>query len=138
MGELYPPVEPYEKGMLDVGDGNLVYWEVCGNPAGKPALVVHGGPDRLREGRRESGQDLASLGGVPVRGRGPDAELGRELGMRVAVAEMGESEQGLPAGVRTGLYRTGPEAVLTPDTARSFPSSPSFSLTAVLDGLTEP
>ncbi|MFF7140730.1 prolyl aminopeptidase [Streptomyces nodosus] len=44
MGELYPPVEPYEKGMLDVGDGNLVYWEVCGNPDGKPALVVHGGP----------------------------------------------------------------------------------------------
>jgi proline iminopeptidase len=27
-----------------VGDGNLVYWETCGNPAGKPALVVHGGP----------------------------------------------------------------------------------------------
>ena len=30
--------------MLDVGDGNLIYWETCGNPAGKPALVVHGGP----------------------------------------------------------------------------------------------
>lgn len=30
--------------MLDVGDGNLVYWETCGNPRGKPALVVHGGP----------------------------------------------------------------------------------------------
>lgn len=30
--------------MLDVGDGNLVYWETCGNPGGKPALVVHGGP----------------------------------------------------------------------------------------------
>lgn len=30
--------------MLDVGDGNLVYWEACGNPHGKPALVVHGGP----------------------------------------------------------------------------------------------
>jgi proline iminopeptidase len=30
--------------MLDVGDGNLVYWEACGNPEGKPALVVHGGP----------------------------------------------------------------------------------------------
>jgi proline iminopeptidase len=27
-----------------VGDGNLVYWEACGNPDGKPALVVHGGP----------------------------------------------------------------------------------------------
>ena len=30
--------------MLDVGDGNLVYWEARGNPDGKPALVVHGGP----------------------------------------------------------------------------------------------
>jgi proline iminopeptidase len=30
--------------MLDVRDGNLVYWEVCGNPDGKPALVLHGGP----------------------------------------------------------------------------------------------
>ncbi|MEU0083423.1 prolyl aminopeptidase [Streptomyces sp. NPDC006274] len=44
MAELYPPIEPYEQGMLDVGDGNLVHWEVCGNPRGKPALVVHGGP----------------------------------------------------------------------------------------------
>jgi proline iminopeptidase len=41
---LYPPIEPYDQGMLDVGDGNLVHWETCGNPAGKPALVVHGGP----------------------------------------------------------------------------------------------
>ncbi|MEI7033504.1 prolyl aminopeptidase [Streptomyces pratensis] len=41
---LYPPIEPYESGMLDVGDGNLVYWETCGNPHGTPALVVHGGP----------------------------------------------------------------------------------------------
>jgi proline iminopeptidase len=30
--------------MLDTGDGNLIYWEVCGNPEGKPALAVHGGP----------------------------------------------------------------------------------------------
>ena len=44
MAELYPPIEPYDHGMLDVGDGNLVYWETCGNPDGKPALVVHGGP----------------------------------------------------------------------------------------------
>ncbi|HEY0696351.1 MAG TPA: alpha/beta fold hydrolase, partial [Micromonospora sp.] len=44
MTELYPPIEPYARGMLDVGDGNLVYWEVCGNPDGQPALVVHGGP----------------------------------------------------------------------------------------------
>lgn len=41
---LYPEIEPYEHGMLDVGDGNRVYWETCGNPRGKPALVLHGGP----------------------------------------------------------------------------------------------
>jgi len=30
--------------MLGVGDGNFIYWETCGNPAGKPAVVLHGGP----------------------------------------------------------------------------------------------
>ena len=44
MAEMYAPIEPYDHGMLDVGDDNLVYWETCGNPDGKPALVVHGGP----------------------------------------------------------------------------------------------
>jgi proline iminopeptidase len=44
MAELYEEIEPYEQGTLDVGDGNLVYWEACGNPDGKPAVVVHGGP----------------------------------------------------------------------------------------------
>jgi proline iminopeptidase len=44
MFEWYPPIEPYDQGMLDVGDGNLVYWETCGNPDGKPAVMVHGGP----------------------------------------------------------------------------------------------
>jgi len=44
MVELYSPIEPYDHGRLDVGDGNLVYWETCGNPEGRPALVVHGGP----------------------------------------------------------------------------------------------
>jgi proline iminopeptidase len=41
---LYPEIEPHEHGMLDVGDGNVIYWEICGNPAGKPAVVLHGGP----------------------------------------------------------------------------------------------
>ena len=44
MTEPYPAIEPYDHGMLDVGDGNLVYWEVCGSADGKAALVVHGGP----------------------------------------------------------------------------------------------
>jgi len=41
---LYPEIEPYEHGVLDVGGGDLVYWEACGNPRGKPAVVLHGGP----------------------------------------------------------------------------------------------
>lgn len=36
--------QPYDEGMLDVGDGNRVYWQVRGTPGGKPAVVVHGGP----------------------------------------------------------------------------------------------
>ncbi len=41
---LYPEIEPYDHGVLEVGDGNRVYWETCGNPHGKPAVVLHGGP----------------------------------------------------------------------------------------------
>jgi proline iminopeptidase len=44
MPDLYPAIEPYDCGMLEVGDGNRVYWEACGNPHGKPAVVLHGGP----------------------------------------------------------------------------------------------
>ena len=40
----FPPNEPYESGMLDVGDGHSIYWECCGNPDGRPALFLHGGP----------------------------------------------------------------------------------------------
>jgi proline iminopeptidase len=41
---VYPEIEPGAAGMLDVGDGHEVYWETCGAPDGKPALVLHGGP----------------------------------------------------------------------------------------------
>lgn len=44
MAQRYPEIEPYEQGMLDVGDGQRLYWEVCGNPGGKPAVLLHGGP----------------------------------------------------------------------------------------------
>ena len=44
MTGLYPEIKPHEHDMLEVGDGNLVYWETCGNPRGKPAVVLHGGP----------------------------------------------------------------------------------------------
>ncbi len=41
---LYPPIEPFETGMLDTGEGHQIYWELCGNPKGKPAVFLHGGP----------------------------------------------------------------------------------------------
>jgi proline iminopeptidase len=41
---LYPPIEPYKSGHLDVGDGHSLYWELCGNPEGKPVVFLHGGP----------------------------------------------------------------------------------------------
>ena len=44
MRTLYPEIEPYDSGMLDVGDGQQVYWETSGNPEGKPVVFLHGGP----------------------------------------------------------------------------------------------
>ena len=44
MSDLYPATEPHRSGMLDVGDGHRIHWEDCGNPDGKPAIVLHGGP----------------------------------------------------------------------------------------------
>ena len=44
MRSLYPPIEPFDHGHLDVGDGHRIYWEMCGNPLGKPAVFLHGGP----------------------------------------------------------------------------------------------
>lgn len=41
---LYPEIEPYESGMLDVGDGHSLYWERVGTPGAKPAVMLHGGP----------------------------------------------------------------------------------------------
>ncbi len=41
---LYPEIEPYETGMLDVGEGHRIYYERCGKPGGKPAVFLHGGP----------------------------------------------------------------------------------------------
>ncbi|MEV0466441.1 prolyl aminopeptidase [Nocardia tengchongensis] len=41
---VFAPIEPYASGMLPVGDGHEIYWEASGNPEGKPALYLHGGP----------------------------------------------------------------------------------------------
>ncbi len=44
MRTLYPDIQPYAQGHLDTGDGHHIYWELCGNPQGKPAVFLHGGP----------------------------------------------------------------------------------------------
>lgn len=41
---LYPEIEPHDQGMLDVGDGHSLYYDVSGNPDGVPAIFLHGGP----------------------------------------------------------------------------------------------
>lgn len=41
---LYPEIEPYETGMLDVGEGHSLYYERVGTPGAKPAVFLHGGP----------------------------------------------------------------------------------------------
>ena len=40
----FPAIEPYASGLLEVGEGHRIYWETCGNPEGRAALVLHGGP----------------------------------------------------------------------------------------------
>jgi len=44
MRTLYPALEPFASGHLDVGDGHRIYWERAGTPGAKPAVFLHGGP----------------------------------------------------------------------------------------------
>jgi proline iminopeptidase len=55
MPERFAAIEPYDAGMLDVGDGQRIHWEVSGNPDGKAAVTLHGGPGSgLAAGHRRS------------------------------------------------------------------------------------
>ncbi|HEX2083660.1 MAG TPA: prolyl aminopeptidase, partial [Xanthomonadaceae bacterium] len=42
--ELYPEIEPYATGTLQVDERHTLYYEQCGNPDGKPVVLLHGGP----------------------------------------------------------------------------------------------
>lgn len=44
MRTLYPEIEPFNRGTLQVDARHTLYWEECGNPAGKPVVMLHGGP----------------------------------------------------------------------------------------------
>ncbi|CUK03159.1 Proline iminopeptidase [Ruegeria denitrificans] len=41
---LYPPIDPFDQRMVDMGEGHRIYMEQCGNPKGVPVVVLHGGP----------------------------------------------------------------------------------------------
>jgi len=41
---LYPEIEPFDSGMIDVGDGHTLFWERCGTKGAKPVVFLHGGP----------------------------------------------------------------------------------------------
>jgi proline iminopeptidase len=44
MREMYPEIEPFDSGMLEVDGRHRLYYEQCGNPQGKPVVMLHGGP----------------------------------------------------------------------------------------------
>ncbi len=51
---LYPAIKPNKSGMLRVSDTHEIYYEECGNPKGKPAVFVHGGPGAGCDNRARS------------------------------------------------------------------------------------
>jgi proline iminopeptidase len=99
MPERFPPIEPYDTGMLDVGDGQRVYWEASGNPAGKPAVALHGGPGSgSTPGRRRSfDPDAYRLVQFDQRGRGRStpsvADLGTSLEANTTEHLIGDIER---------------------------------------------
>lgn len=44
MAALYPDIEPFDTGTLQVDARHCLYYEQCGNPNGKPVVLLHGGP----------------------------------------------------------------------------------------------
>ena len=44
MAALYPDIEPFDTGTLQVDARHRLYYEQCGNPKGKPVVMLHGGP----------------------------------------------------------------------------------------------
>lgn len=79
--DLYPPIDPFDSGFLQVAHGNRIYWEVSGNPNGKPALYLHGGPGSgLDSGRYRQRFDPQTylIAGIDQRGCGRSRPLAIE------------------------------------------------------------
>jgi len=81
------PTEPFERGLLHVGDGQEIYWEASGNPQGKPALFLHGGPGSgLGSGgyRRRFDPETYLVVGIDQRGCGRSRPLAIDALERLA------------------------------------------------------
>ena len=74
---IFPDVEPYDRGMLEVGDNNSIYWECSGNPKGRPAVFLHGGPGSgsTSSGRRFFDPDVYRIVLLDQRGCGRSRPL---------------------------------------------------------------
>ncbi|MDQ1113419.1 proline iminopeptidase [Microbacterium testaceum] len=69
----HPPLEPFDSGFVERPDGARLYWETSGNPRGRPALYLHGGPGgNLGKGgyRRRFDPTLHLIVGIDQRGCG--------------------------------------------------------------------
>lgn len=74
---MFPPVEPFASGLLAVDDQTEIFWETSGNPHGKPAVHLHGGPGGGMRGgyRRRFDPDRHLIVGFEQRGCGRSRPL---------------------------------------------------------------
>ena len=79
--ELYPALEPHDRGLLRLDEMHTMYWEACGNPAGVPVLFLHGGPGGgcSVEHRRFFDPDVFRAVLFDQRGAGNSTPLGEAL-----------------------------------------------------------
>lgn len=74
---MFASIEPFGSGLLPVGEGNQIFWEASGNPAGIPAIRLHGGPGSgLMSGyRRDCDPAKFMIVGIHQRGCGRSLPL---------------------------------------------------------------
>ena len=102
MPERFPEIDPYESGFLDAGEGQNLYWEACGTPAGKPVVVLHG----VRALGAHRGRDACSIL-TPIALSSWTSE-----GQDAAALIHGRCDLGSPIDVAWQLVRAWPDAEL--------------------------
>ena len=105
MRTLYPEIEPFDIGTLKVDDRHTLYYEQCGNPNGKPVVMLHGGPGESTADIRARCNAARAIG-LARQGKTNHVLQGRELDthlhlddaaakfLNVAAARLGWSARG--------------------------------------------